>query len=121
MKIDAQGHEVDIMRGARNLYNDYVVRMVGLEFWPKGLNMAGHTSRDLVQILTTELKLFCFDLDFSSPLHPEEFSEYEEHFQQRENDFQKSSTMKHKIFKPRYGWFVELVCMNTNKVYRLAH
>mmetsp|Transcript_27793 Transcript_27793/g.46509 ORF Transcript_27793/g.46509 Transcript_27793/m.46509 type:complete len:326 (+) Transcript_27793:65-1042(+) len=116
MKIDSQGHEVDVMRGALDLYNNYVVRMVGMEFWPKGLNMAGQSPKTLLDILARELKLTCFDLDLSSPLHPEEFTEYEKHIQLRQEAVQERK--RRKKSKNTWGWFVELVCVNTNKLYK---
>ena len=41
LKIDTQGHELGVLRGARRLFEEGRVNMVALEFWPKGMAAGG--------------------------------------------------------------------------------
>eukprot|EP00854_Cymbomonas_tetramitiformis_P030828 gene30828-38630_t len=59
-KSDTQGHEIDVLKGARELFQRHIVRLVGIEFWPKGLKSAGASPESLMDMLHS-LELLCFD------------------------------------------------------------
>jgi FkbM family methyltransferase len=51
LKIDVQGFEVDVLRGAERLMQANADLMILLEFWPHGLRLAGQRPEELVSIL----------------------------------------------------------------------
>eukprot|EP00854_Cymbomonas_tetramitiformis_P023666 gene23666-28680_t len=102
-KIDVQGHEVDVLKGARELFQSHVVRLVGIEFWPTGLIHAG-TTPDALMTLLQSYSLICFDLSPEYGLHPEKFTEYMESTKTRRQS-------------GRWKWFTDFACMNYQKTY----
>ncbi len=48
LKIDAQGHELQILRGAENLFYHRFVKLVMFELWPAGLYQNYATARELL-------------------------------------------------------------------------
>lgn len=51
MKIDTQGSEVAVLRGARGLIERSPDLVMLIEYWPHGLEMAGSSSADLLGLL----------------------------------------------------------------------
>ena len=45
LKIDTQGHELGVLRGAQRLFEEARINMVELEFWPKGMTAGGANGR----------------------------------------------------------------------------
>ena len=62
LKIDAQGHEYHILRGARDYLASHPVYYLLLEYYPKGLRAGGVDPLDLLRLLQHELGYQCFDL-----------------------------------------------------------
>lgn len=115
VKIDVQGHELDVLKGLRNLVNGFAVRMISVEFWPTGLELAGYSPNSLLQLLTVEYGFICFDMDPHNPLHEESLSGYLNHIHKARAIKAKRSP------KSRWGWYVELVCLNVLKPYSVHH
>lgn len=62
LKIDAQGHELHVLQGARAYIASHPVYYILLEYYPKGLK-AGHVNPlELLRTLQHELGYQCFDL-----------------------------------------------------------
>ena len=62
LKIDAQGQELSILRGAKGYLASHTVPIVLLEYNPKGLAAAGASPLELLTLLTVELGYTCFDM-----------------------------------------------------------
>jgi FkbM family methyltransferase len=62
LKIDAQGQELSILRGAKGYLASHTVPIVHLEYNPKGLAAAGASPLELLTLLTVELGYTCFDM-----------------------------------------------------------
>ncbi|KAK3252698.1 hypothetical protein CYMTET_38014 [Cymbomonas tetramitiformis] len=112
LKSDTQGHDVDVLKGARELFERHVVRLVGVEFWPKGLISAGQSPGSLMDVLHS-YNLLCFDQAGGSNAdkrdelvhHPEDFA-----------SFMKTANGIGGI-KGRWGWYTDFVCLNIASVY----
>ena len=68
LKIDTQGHELSVLRGARRLFEEACINIVELEFWPKGVEAVGENAmlrdenlsqRVQVQIKTAHTNCIC--------------------------------------------------------------
>lgn len=108
LKSDTQGHEVEVLKGARELFERHVVRLVGIEFWPKGLISAGQSPTSLMDVLHS-YNLLCFDTQEKST--PDEFVHHPENFG---NFMEIADGIK---VPGRWGWFTDFVCLNTAKIY----
>eukprot|EP00242_Pyramimonas_sp_CCMP2087_P013177 CAMPEP_0198215456 /NCGR_PEP_ID=MMETSP1445-20131203/50017_1 /TAXON_ID=36898 /ORGANISM="Pyramimonas sp., Strain CCMP2087" /LENGTH=351 /DNA_ID=CAMNT_0043891183 /DNA_START=385 /DNA_END=1440 /DNA_ORIENTATION=- len=116
LKMDTQGHEVDVLEGANRLFEAHTVRMVALEFWPKGLQMAGRSPQDIFRILSDKLRFVCFDYDRKyRPLHPEQSAEYDKRYADLEEDAETRRGGSKQ--GNRWGWYTDLVCLNNQKAY----
>ena len=62
LKIDAQGNELSILRGAKGYLTSHSVPIVHLEYNPKGLAAASASPLELLTLLTVELGYTCFDM-----------------------------------------------------------
>ena len=62
LKIDAQGHEYQILQGARAYLQARPVYYVLLEYYPKGLKAGGVDPLMMLRLLTLELGYQCFDV-----------------------------------------------------------
>ena len=40
LKIDTQGHELSVLRGAWRLFEEARINILELDFWPKGMEVA---------------------------------------------------------------------------------
>ena len=62
LKIDAQGNELSILRGAKRYLTSHAVPIIYLEYNPKGLSAAQASPLELLTLLTVELDYTCFDV-----------------------------------------------------------
>lgn len=60
LEIDAQGHDFAVLRGAEQLIQRHGVAIVRVEFWPKGLRMAGEDPLEMLHWLG-DRGYACFD------------------------------------------------------------
>eukprot|EP00756_Hemistasia_phaeocysticola_P053489 Hpha_TRINITY_DN2917_c0_g1::TRINITY_DN2917_c0_g1_i1::g.19643::m.19643 len=90
LKLDCQGYEVRVLRGATKLVKNYGVEMVRAEIDPRLLNAVGDTPKDLFEFLY-DLGYDVFVIDdgeyFEGPhpsrwLRPSEFGPYSERLQE---------------------------------------
>lgn len=58
IKIDVQGYELSVLRGAARVLKTNTDTVVLLEFWPHGLRAAGDTPMALVDYLLKECGLY---------------------------------------------------------------
>lgn len=51
LKIDTEGNECEVLKGAEGLFNRGIISNVVLEFWPNGLRKAGHEPKEIWNIM----------------------------------------------------------------------
>jgi len=85
-KVDTQGAEVQVFKGARHSLNS--IDCLITEFWPYGINRMGDTVKDYISMIKDFTFGFCFDDEGEIPsLVPiEQIIEKLENFQSGEND-----------------------------------
>ena len=66
LKIDTQGHELGVLKGAQRLFEEHRINMVELEFWPKGMAVGGVNAVEVLDFLHGH-GFLCFD--FSKNRH----------------------------------------------------
>ena len=76
LKIDTQGNELAVLRGAEALFRGGHINMVELEFWSKGIAQGGH---DPVEVLNFLHKhgFMCFDYSRNRHIPPNRPSDFE--------------------------------------------
>ncbi len=60
LKIDTQGHELGVLRGARRLFEEGRINIVAIEFWPNGMAAGGFIPVDVLDFLHG-FGFMCFD------------------------------------------------------------
>lgn len=103
-KSDTQGYEMHALQGARELFEEGIVRLVHVELWPKGLKLAGTSPGRLVDLLVGQWGFTCFD---SQPgklpyMHPEAADKYLNVVERAQGT------------NERFGWFDDLLCLSVN-------
>ena len=63
LKIDSQGHEMSVLRGAEAYIRARPVYLIQLEFFPMGLKAAGVDPLDLLTLVADDLGYQCFDMN----------------------------------------------------------
>jgi FkbM family methyltransferase len=61
IKIDVQGTEVDVLKGAKNLINYQPNLAILIEFWPRGLRGAGKSSSEFITTIQNELQMRIYE------------------------------------------------------------
>ena len=61
LKIDSQGHEMSVLRGAEAYIRARPVYLIQLEFSPMGLKAAGVNPLDLLKFVSDDLGYQCFE------------------------------------------------------------
>lgn len=105
-KSDTQGFEMDVLAGARALYDNFTVRQTTVEFFTKGLEGAGASPRALLDMLSETLGLFCFTSEPRAQQnmkagHPEE-----------KEAFLKAVQEHGESMSSRWGFFDDLTCVH---------
>ena len=106
-KIDAQGWDYEVILGALDLLRDYIVRLISVEFWPKGLGQSGSSASQLVDLIVKEAGYICFDTRVrkGTPLgHVENIGGYMSMIQDLSDD----------THDQRFGFFDDLTCLSPN-------
>lgn len=62
LKMDAQGNELHVLRGATRYISTHPVPLILLEYNAKGLAAAKASGLELLELLTVELGYTCFDM-----------------------------------------------------------
>jgi len=76
LKIDTQGNELAVLRGAQRLFEEGRIKMVELEFWPKGMAAGGVNAVDVLDYLNA-FGFVCFDYSNNKHVPPERPSDFE--------------------------------------------
>jgi hypothetical protein len=101
VKSDTQGHEVQVLMGMQSLFRTGRVRMLGVEFWPKGLFLAGSSPEKLLRLLG-RYQMACFSHGEMPELHAQEGYGAVKEMQ---------GLYEASVTRNRWGWFNDLVCM----------
>ena len=76
LKIDTQGHELGVLRGAQRLFEEERINMVELEFWPKGMTAGGANAVEVLDFLHS-FGFMCFDYSRNKHIPPNRPSDFE--------------------------------------------
>jgi FkbM family methyltransferase len=74
LKIDVQGFEVEVLKGAQQLLQNSPTLLIQLEFWPHGLRLANSDPVELIDLLTAA-GFFLFRTGKPGSLEPFSFQE----------------------------------------------
>jgi FkbM family methyltransferase len=74
LKIDTQGHELQVLLGATQLFLNFRVQIVMLEFWPKGMLQGGSDPLRVLDLLRS-FGFACFDIsaEYLPASRPDDF------------------------------------------------
>ena len=106
-KIDAQGWDYEVIRGALDLIRNYVVRLISVEFWPKGLSQSGSSASQILDLIVKQTGYICFDTRTRKGTelgHVESIAGYMNMIQGLSDD----------TSDQRYGFFDDLTCLSPN-------
>jgi FkbM family methyltransferase len=76
LKIDTQGHELGVLRGARRLFEEGRINIVAVEFWPNGMAAGGFSAVDVLDFLHG-FGFVCFDCSRNGHVPPARPSDFE--------------------------------------------
>ena len=76
LKIDTQGHELSVLRGARRLFEEARINIVELEFWPKGMEAGGVNPVEVLDYLHG-FGFMCFDYSRNRHIPSDRASDFE--------------------------------------------
>ena len=76
LKIDTQGSELAVLRGAEALFRENRINMVELEFWPKGMTKGGYDPVAVLDFLHNH-GFVCFDYSRNRHISPDRPSDFE--------------------------------------------
>mmetsp|Transcript_18426 Transcript_18426/g.30488 ORF Transcript_18426/g.30488 Transcript_18426/m.30488 type:complete len:403 (-) Transcript_18426:137-1345(-) len=112
LKIDSQGHEYQILKGAEKYIKTHPVYLILLEYFPKGIVGGGVMPIQLLKLLTEQLGYQCFDVRYPGE-HPIKF----ENGKVRSRTIQEFADLTKNIDTPEkaarvhgYGFFTDLLC-----------
>ena len=100
LKIDTQGHELKVLRGAQRLFEEARINMVELEFWPKGMEAGGINAVEVLDYLHS-FGFMCFDYSRNKHIPSD-----------RPNDFEGFVRSFDGARDNGFGAWDELVCFN---------
>ena len=101
LKIDTQGSELPVLRGAEALFRGGHINMVELEFWPKGMIKGGHDPVEVLNFLH-KYGFMCFDYSRNKHIPPDRPSDFEGFVASFDGDLSGG-----------FGAWDELICFNT--------
>ncbi|KAL7539100.1 hypothetical protein ACHAXR_010869 [Thalassiosira sp. AJA248-18] len=58
-KLDVQGFELEVLKGAQGLFDNHVVKTLLMEVYPRGLGNAGVNFTEFLDFLWADLGMFC--------------------------------------------------------------
>ena len=110
LKIDVQGFEYEVLRGAEKLFRDYTVAVMLLELYPNGLGHAGVNMTEMLTLVRDTLGMVCStshrSADSLAPDHPTGRREFAKYVESNYNS------------KDKYGLGDDLICFNVRKPWR---
>jgi len=104
-KVDAQGFDLEVLRGAEDLFRNQVVRLISVELWPKGLSHAGATIDELLEYLMIDLSYRCFDTRVGKGTQLGHVETYDGYLQYTNGLFDSTRNA-------RTGFFDDLTCLS---------
>ena len=108
-KCDTQGFDKEALTGALPLFRSHHVRVVVVEIYPKGLEGAGSSESELLDLLTEQLRLVCFSsmLGSQAPRHmPAGHPESRDAYLGQIREYRKA------LRDNRWGFFDDLTCID---------
>lgn len=99
LKVDAQGHEIEVLKGAIGVFQYHRVYFVQLEFYPKGLIASGHRPVELLTFMES-LHYTCYNVANSIPIS----------IRRTTTDF----AAKHPPSNNWWGKFTDILCVHNS-------
>ena len=113
LKIDVQGAEFEVLKGARELFEKFTVKTLLMELYPRGLLSAGVDMLQFMRFIYDELGMFCSTSGATSRNRG---------FEQHPNSLEDFAAMlQRQPRRPRFNWgwgrFDDLMCFNARKAW----
>lgn len=111
-KVDVQGVEAAVFKGAVQLFKHFTVDILNLEFWPKGMRQGGYDPVELLRFIR-DLGFICYDwreVDAVPLTRPSDFKGWVDAFESR--DVLPGADP--------FGLWDEVVCHNLRATSRIA-
>lgn len=114
MKVDVQGFEFEVLKGAKQLFDEKVVKSMLMEVYPRGLGNAGVNFHEFLNFLWNDLGLICSS---SLPLnnmafdisHPSTLPQFAAYLQDLSDQVKNVAN---------WGKFDDFFCFNRRKVWK---
>jgi FkbM family methyltransferase len=103
LKIDTQGNELAVLRGASRLLAENRINIIELEFWPQGMEAGGVRTLDVLDYLHQH-GFICFDYSRNRHIPPN-----------RASDFEGFVASFDRQLGQGFGAWDELICFNHKK------
>ena len=113
LKIDVQGAEFEVLKGARELFEKFKVKTMVMELYPRGLLFAGVDMLQFMRFIYDDLGMFC-STSGATPArvgfghHPNSLEDFAAMLQRQP---------KHPMFNHGWGHFDDLMCFNARKAW----
>ena len=108
LKIDVQGAEFEVLKGARELFEKFRVKTLLMELYPRGLLNAGVDMLQFMRFIYDELGMFCSTSAGRFGQHPNSLEDF-------------AAMLQRQPKRPRYNWgwgrFDDLMCFNARKAW----
>ena len=108
-----QGFEFEVLKGAKDLFDNYIVKTMLMEIYPRGLGNAGTDFMEFLSFVWNDLGMFCSSANPGDSKsfrvdHPGSLPKFAEYLQSLSDD---------NITKVWWGTFDDFYCFNREKVW----
>ena len=109
-KLDVQGYEFEVLKGAKDLFDNYVVKTLLMEVYPRGLGNAGTDFMEFLSFVWNDLGMFCSSANPGGfkVNHPNSIPNFAGYLKSLYDD---------NITKVWWGTFDDFYCFNREKIW----
>ena len=109
-KLDVQGYEFEVLKGAKELFDNYFVKTLLMEVYPRGLGNAGTDFMEFLSFVWNDLGMFCSSANPGGfkVNHPNSIPNFADYLKSLHDD---------NITKVSWGTFDDFYCFNREKIW----